>query len=69
MRGMANVPRRSSDQFLMRVAVGVLLVIVAIMLLNWVLGFLFGLIRIALLLGLLAVVAWFVLIGPPGSDE
>ena len=66
---MANVPRRSSDQLLMRVAVGVLLVIVAVMLLNWVLGFLYSIIRVILLLGLLAVVGWFVLVGPPGMDE
>jgi len=54
---------------LMRIGLGVLAVIAAIMVLNFVLGFLFSMIRVALLLVLLGIVAWFVLIGPPGMDE
>lgn len=75
MRGMAKLPPsrrrtgRGTDQTLVRVGIGVLAVIAAIMVLNMVLGWLFSLIRIALLLALLGIVVWFVLIGPPGMDE
>ena len=73
MAGMAKLPtprrsRRADDQLLLRIGVGVLAVIAAIMVLNWLLGAIFALIRVALLLVLLGVVAWFVLIGPPGDD-
>jgi uncharacterized membrane protein len=71
--GMATLPtprrpRRANDQLILRIGVGVLAVLAAIMVLNWVLGAIFALIRVALLLVLLGVVAWFVLIGPPGDD-
>ena len=70
---MAKLPtprrsRRANDQMLLRIGVGVLAVLAAIMVLNWLLGAIFALIRVALLLALLGVVAWFVLIGPPGDD-
>jgi len=61
-------PRRANDQLILRIGVGVLAVIAAIMVLNIILGWIFSLIRVALLLALLGVVAWFVLIGPPGDD-
>lgn len=72
--GMAKLPaprrpRRGSDQLLMRIGIVVLAVIAGIMVLNWVLGAIFALVRIVLLLALLGVVAWFVLIGPPGMDD
>jgi hypothetical protein len=54
---------------LMRIGIGVLAVIAAIMVLNWILGAIFALVRIVILLGLLGIVAWFVLIGPPGMDD
>ena len=60
---------RRSDQLLWRVAVGALAVIVVIMVLNMVLGWVFAMIRMAVLLAILGIVAWFVLIGPPGMDE
>lgn len=53
----------------MRIGIVVLAVIAGIMVLNWVLGAIFALVRIVLLLALLGVVAWFVLIGPPGMDD
>jgi hypothetical protein len=66
---MARPTSRSSDQLLLRLAVGVILVFV----LWWAVSFLFGIvmtfIRMALLLLLLLVVGWFVLIGPSGTDE
>jgi hypothetical protein len=69
---MAKLPAErtsKSDQLLWRVAVGALVVIVVIMVLNMVLGWVFALVRMAVLLAILGVVGWFVLIGPPGMDE
>jgi hypothetical protein len=61
--------RSRSERFLTRVLLGLVVVILAWFVVQIVLGWIFTLVRIALLLGLLAVVAWFVLIGPPGSDD
>jgi hypothetical protein len=74
---MAKLPAprqgRKSDQVLMRIGVGVLAVVVAIivvnMIISWIFGAIFALVRIVILLGLLGIVAWFVLIGPPGMDD
>jgi hypothetical protein len=70
---MAQSTSRASDRLLMRLAVGVILVFVAWTVLGWLLSALIGtlvaLIRVALLLGLLAIVGWFVLVGPAGADD
>lgn len=70
---MAQSTSRTSDRLLMRLAVGVILVFLGWVVLGWVLSVLVGtlvaLIRVALLLGLLAIVGWFVLVGPPGADD
>lgn len=66
---MARPSSRTSDQVLLRLAVGVILVFVLWWLVSWLVGFVVALVRTALLLLLLGVVAWFVLVGPPGSDE
>jgi hypothetical protein len=69
---MAKLPAERSgrsDQLLWRVALGALVVIVVIMVLQWVLGMIYAIIRIAVLLAILGVVGWFVLIGPPGMDD
>jgi hypothetical protein len=66
---MAKPAARTSDQVLMRLAMGVILVFALWLLLGWIVGFIFTLVRAALLLVLLGIVGWFVLIGPPGSDD
>lgn len=70
---MAQSTSRVSDRLLMRLAVGVILVLVGWVVLGWVLkaliGTLMALLQVALLLGLLAVVGWFVLVGPSGTDD
>lgn len=66
---MARPASRTSDQILMRLAVGVILVFVLWLVVSWLVGFVVALIRMAVLLLLLGVVAWFVLIGPSGSDD
>lgn len=70
---MAQSTSRENDRLLMRLAVGVILVFVGWVVLGWILSALIGtlvaLIRVALLLGLLAIVGWFVLVGPPGTDD
>lgn len=58
-----------SERFLIRILLGLVVLLLAYIVLQWVLGWIFALVRIALLLGLLAVVGWFVLVGPPGSDD
>lgn len=59
---------RSSD-LLFRVGVGVLAVILGLFVLQWILGWLFSMIKIAVLLALLAIAVWFVVIGPPGWGD
>jgi hypothetical protein len=61
--------RSSSQSLVTRVLLGLVVLLVAWFVFQLVLGWLFALLRIALLLGLLAIVGWFVLIGPPGSDD
>jgi hypothetical protein len=62
-------PTSGSSELLTRLGVGVVVVVVALLLFQFVLGWIFSLIRIALVVALLAVVAWLVLVGPPGTDE
>lgn len=66
---MAQSASGTGDRILMRIAVGVIVLFIGWVVLGWVLGALLTLIRVALLLGLLAVVGWFVLVGPPGGDD
>ncbi len=58
-------PRGSS--FLTRLAMGVLVLVALWLVVGAVLGFVFTLLRTLLFVGLIAVVAWIVLIGPPGG--
>jgi hypothetical protein len=66
---MAKPASRMTDQVLTRVGVAVIVLIVASIVVRMVLGWIFDLVRIAVLLGLLALAAWFVFIGPPGRDD
>jgi hypothetical protein len=52
-----------------RVALVLLAVLVVWFLVSSVLGFVFSLIRMLLLVALFAIVAWFVLIGPPDRRD
>jgi hypothetical protein len=62
-------PVRRSEGWLGRVALVVLAALVVWLLVSSVLGFVFSLIRMLLLLVLFAIVAWFVLIGPPDRHD
>jgi hypothetical protein len=66
---MAKPASRSSERLLTRVLLGLVVLLVAWFLLQMVLGWIFALLRVALLLGLLGIVAWFVLIGPSSLDD
>jgi hypothetical protein len=66
---MPRPASRSSESLLTRVLLGLVVLLVAWFVLQLVVGWLFTLLRVALLLGLLGIVGWFVLIGPPGVDD
>jgi hypothetical protein len=51
-----------------RVVLGIVVLIVAWLVLRFVLGAVFALIRVALFVGLFAVIAWVVLVGPGGRS-
>jgi O-antigen ligase len=61
--------RSTSQSLVTRVLLGLVVLLVAWFVFQSVLDWLFAMLRIALLLGLLAIVGWFVLIGPSGSDD
>jgi hypothetical protein len=61
--------RSRSESLVTRVLLGLVVLLVAWFVFQLVLGWLFALLRMALLLGLLGIVGWFVLIGPSGSDD
>jgi hypothetical protein len=65
---MARQVRRS-EGWLGRVGLVLLAVLVVWFLVSAVLGFVFSLIRTLLFIALFAIVAWFVLIGPPDRDD
>ena len=52
-----------------KVGVALLVIVLACLVVQLFLGFVFSLIRMALFLALFGVVAWFVLIGPPDRRE
>jgi hypothetical protein len=62
-------PRSGASELLTRVAIGIIVLAAGLIVFQFLLGWIFSLIRVALLLGLLALVAWLVLVGPPGMDE
>jgi hypothetical protein len=65
---MARQVRRS-EGWLGRVGVVLLGVLIVWLVVSSVLGFVFSLIRMLLLVALFAIVAWFVLIGPPDRHD
>ena len=52
-----------------RVVLGVVAVVIGLFLFNVVLGWLYSLIRVAVIIALLGVVLWFVFVGPSSLDE
>jgi hypothetical protein len=65
---MARQVRRS-EGWMGRVALVLLAMLVVWFLASSVLGFVFSLIRMLLFVALFAIVAWFVLIGPPDRHD
>jgi hypothetical protein len=65
--GMAQPVGPRGSSFLTRLAVGVLVLVALWLVVGVVVGFVFSLLRSLLFVGLIAVVAWVVLIGPPGG--
>lgn len=66
---MADQPTSGSNETLTRVVVGLLVLVIGVLVFQVVLGWIFSLVRVALMLVLLGLVAWLVLVGPPGMDE
>jgi hypothetical protein len=66
---MVKPASRSSERLFYRVGLGILALVAVWIVVQMVLGWIFSLIRVALLLALLGIVAWFVLIGPPWMDD
>ena len=62
-------PAPPRDRFATRVVVGLVLLVVAWLVLRVVLGFVYSIIRSLLFVALFAVVAWIVLVGPPGRHD
>ncbi|MGH9111382.1 MAG: hypothetical protein ACRDZN_03645 [Acidimicrobiales bacterium] len=62
-------PAERGQGFLGKIGIALLVVLVAWLAVQLFLGFVFSLIRMALFVALFAVVAWFVLVGPPDRRE
>lgn len=62
-------PAAPPESFATRVVVGLVILVIVWIVLRSVLGFVYALIRAALFVGLFAVVAWIVLVGPPSHRE
>jgi hypothetical protein len=65
---MARQARRS-EGWLIRIGFVLLGVLIVWLVISSIVGFVFSLIRMLLFLGLFAIVAWFVLIGPPDRRD
>lgn len=62
-------PAAPRDSITTRVVVGIVLMLVAWIVIRWALGFVYSIIRSVLFIALFAVVAWVVLVGPPGRRD
>lgn len=62
-------PAPPSSSLTTRLVVGVVLLVVAWIVLRTLLGMVYSLIRAALFIGLFLLVAWIVLVGPPGRHD
>lgn len=61
-------PAAPRGGFTTRVVVGLVLLLVAWLVIRTVLGMVYSLIRAAIFVALFVIVAWIVLVGPPGRD-
>jgi hypothetical protein len=52
-----------------RIVLGLVVLVVIWIVVQWVLGMVFALARAALLIALFGIVAWVVLVGPPGGRD
>lgn len=66
---MSKPASGSSEKLLIRVGVGLLVAVLGLFVIQMLLGWIFSLIRMAVLLALLGIVVWFVVIGPPGWGD
>jgi hypothetical protein len=62
-------PAERGQGLLGKIGVALVVIVLAWLVVQLFLGFVFSLIRMALFLALFGVVAWFVLIGPPDRRE
>jgi hypothetical protein len=66
---MPPPPAPAKQSLTTRVVVGVVLLIVAWIVIRTLLGMVYSIIRSALFIGLFLLVAWIVLVGPPGRHD
>lgn len=66
---MAKPVEPPSSGLAWRVLVGVVVLLVVWLVLRTVLGVVYSFVRTVLFVGLLAVVAWVVIVGPPGRRD
>jgi hypothetical protein len=62
-------PEAPRESLATRVIVGVVLLVIAWIVIRMALGFVYSIVRAVAFLALFAVVAWIVLVGPPGRRE
>lgn len=66
---MPPPPAPAKQSLTTRVVVGVVLLVVAWIVIRTLLGMVYSIIRSALFIGLFLLVAWIVLVGPPGRHD
>lgn len=62
-------PAAPRESFTTRLVVGIVLLIVAWIVIRALLGMVYAIIRALLFIALFAIVAWIVLVGPPGRRD
>lgn len=62
-------PAPPRESLTTRIVIGLVLLVVAWIVVRMLLGFVYSIVRSALFIGLFLVVAWIVLVGPPGRRE
>ncbi|HET9612052.1 MAG TPA: hypothetical protein VFP06_20725 [Acidimicrobiales bacterium] len=62
-------PAPPGESFTTRLVIGIVLLVVAWIVIRVVLGTIYSIIRAVLFIALFAVVAWIVLVGPPGRHD
>jgi hypothetical protein len=62
-------PAAPRESLSTRLLVGIVLLLIAWIVIRFALGFVYSIIRSVLFIALFAVVAWIVLVGPPGRRD